>query len=230
MTTALDIITGAARMLGIVRKGEALDADEAADGLVALNDMLASWSNNSLNIYARTLESLTLATSALSYTIGSGATLNTVRPVKIVSAVVRSGNIDYPVTFVTESEFESISLKDTGGSGELWATYDNAYPTATIRFYPKPSAGDVLRLLSEKPLTSFATTATAVDLPPGTNRALRSNLAIDMAPEYGVDPSAAVVRIAGESLGAIRLASAKGRTIAYTPATRRTGDFWTGYQ
>ena len=39
MTTALDLITGAARLLGVVRKGEALDDDEATDGLDALNEV-----------------------------------------------------------------------------------------------------------------------------------------------------------------------------------------------
>lgn len=167
MTTALEIITGAARLLGVVRKGEALDADESANGLAALNQMLGSWSNTSLLVYARTLESLTFATSAASYTIGTGATFNTARPVKIVSAVVRSGSIDYPVEFVDETTFESIPLKSVSGGNPYWATYDNAYSTGILRFYPLPAAGDTLRLLSEKPITSIASLATTIDLPPG---------------------------------------------------------------
>lgn len=230
MTTALEIIEGAARLIGATRKGEALDADEAADGLVSLNDMLSSWSNHSLNVYARTLESLTLATSALSYTIGSGATLNTTRPVKIVSGAIRSGSIDYDVEFVSETEFESIGLKSTAGGPSYWATYDNGYPTGTLRFFPMPTAGDVLRLLSEKPLTEFASLSTTVDLPPGTRRALRFNLALEMAPEFGKDPSPVVVKGAMESLGTIRLAAAKSRPMPYLPGDMRTGNIYNGYQ
>lgn len=229
MTTALEIINGAARLIGVTRKGEALDADEAADGLVSLNDMLSSWSNHSLNVYARTLESLTLATSALSYTIGSGATLNTTRPVKIVSGVIRSGNIDYDLEFVSETQFESIGLKSTSGGPSCYATYDNGYPTGTLRFYPMPTAGDVLRLLSEKPLTEFATLATTVDLPPGTKRALRFNLAIEMASEYGKDPRPAVVKGAMDSLGSIRLAAAKNRPMPHLPNEPQAGNIYNGY-
>lgn len=229
MTTALDIITGAARLIGAVRMNEALAGHEAANGLVALNDMISSWSNNSLNIYARTLESLTLSTSAQSYTIGSGATLNTTRPVKIVSGSIRSGNLDYDVEFISETEFESITLKSVSGGTPYYATYNNAYPTGTLRFYPMPTAGDVLRLLSEKPLTEFAALGTTVDLPPGTKKALRFNLALDLAPEYGIEPSKLVVKGAMESLGAIRLAAAKNRPMPYLPSTDYEGNIYTGY-
>ena len=228
MTTALDIITDAAKLLGVVRKGEALDADEAADGLRRLNAMLGSWSNNSLNIYARTLDTLTFATSALSYTIGSGATFNTTRPVKIISAVVRSGSIDYPVTFIDETEFESIPYKTTTGSPELWGTYDNAYPTGTLRFYPKPTANDVLRLLSEKPLSSLASTSTTFDLPPGHEDAVVFNLAVRMAPYYGVAPSNEVKDTAKQTLGAIRIAAAKAHPMPYNPPNAPAPNIYTG--
>src|SRR5574343_694239 len=110
MTTALQIITSAARLIGIVRKGEALDNDEAVDGLSALNDMLASWSNNGLLCVSRVWEYFTV-TSATSYTIGSGQTLNTTRPLVIKSAFFRSGDIDYPLEIISDEEYESITLK-----------------------------------------------------------------------------------------------------------------------
>ena len=40
MTTALDIVTGAMRLIGALAAGEAAEASEALDGLASLNQML----------------------------------------------------------------------------------------------------------------------------------------------------------------------------------------------
>ena len=105
MTTALGIITSAMRKIGAIGKGESPSADEAVDGLEMLNDLLASLSNDSLVVYARTFESFTLQGGVSAYTIGSGATFSTVRPVKIVSAYVRDGGIDTPLEIVTDEQY-----------------------------------------------------------------------------------------------------------------------------
>lgn len=211
MTTALDIITGAARLLGVVRKGEALDADEAADGLSALNDMIASWSSERLFIAVRTRDSFTLTASA-THTIGTDQTLNTVAPIRISNAFIRNGDLDYPLTIITDEEYDSLALKTLAASPPAYINYikSNSSNVGTIRLYPVPSASDALHLLSEKAVTDVALTSDTVFLSQvGFKRALKYNLAIDLAPEYGVEPSNAVVAIARSSLGAIKLEVAK---------------------
>ena len=52
MTTALDIITGAYGLLGIYGVGSAIASQDAQLGLSVLNDMLDSWSNESLTTFA----------------------------------------------------------------------------------------------------------------------------------------------------------------------------------
>jgi hypothetical protein len=44
VTTAIDLITRSMRLARVLSKGEPLDADESADGLAALNSMMASLS------------------------------------------------------------------------------------------------------------------------------------------------------------------------------------------
>src|ERR1700761_935531 len=105
MTTALDIINGAARLAGITFKSEALDNDEAQDGLIQLNDLLDSWSNDDLITFALTLESFPLTTAA-SYTIGIGGNFNTSRPIDIKTAVVRYSTIDYPLTIISPEQYQ----------------------------------------------------------------------------------------------------------------------------
>lgn len=227
MTTARDIITGAVKLLGSLRKGETLDADEAADGLVALNEMISSWGNSSLLIPSRTWESFNIS-SGTAYTIGSGQTLNTTRPISIQRAFTRISNIDYPLTYLTDEEYEDISFKSISTSIPEYYTYDNAYPYGTIRLYPSLATSAELHLLSEKPLTEFTTLNTSVDLAPGVKRALRFNLAIDLAPEYETAVSPEVANTAVTSLNSISLAVAKNRPIKYDPAYLDPINIYTG--
>lgn len=61
MTTALDIIKSSMRKVGALTKTENPSADEAIDGLEMLNDLLASYSNDSMVVYARSVDSFTLS-------------------------------------------------------------------------------------------------------------------------------------------------------------------------
>ena len=228
MTTALQIVTAAARLIGVVRKSEALAADEAVDGLSSLNDMLASWSNNGLLCVSRVWENFTVS-AATSYLIGAAQTLNTVRPLSIKAAFFRIDNIDYDLEIISDEEYERISLKTLTTDFPRYISYDNAYPYGKIRLYPQ-GAGQ-LHLLSEKPITNIASLSTTVDLPPGWNRAIRYNLAIEMAPEYGQEIPKAIVSMAQQSKTEITLSIAKNRPIkpqptyiGYSNVARITGD------
>ena len=214
MTTALNIIEGAARLIGVLNKGENLPADDAADGLVSLNDLLSSWSNDSLLCYVRTEESFPLVGGTNSYTIGVGQTFNTIKPIKILEAQIRdSGGIDYPVLVIGDEEYQNIALKSQQEPYPQYLNYNNGHPYGTISLYGTPSTNYTIRLLSEKALTSFPQTSTAVDLPSGWNRALRFNLAIEMAPEFGSKVDPLVVMGAKESKGYIKTAVLKNRPI-----------------
>lgn len=203
MSTALSIITKAMQKAGILTKSESPSADETADGLDMLNDMLSSWSNESLMIYARVTESFTLSGGTASYTIGSGATFNTSRPIEIVQAHVRQvgGNIDYPISMVSDEIYQGISDK-TIQSIPYMLNYTNAFPTATINLFPVPDQAFALYLTSQKELTQFAL-SDVVSLPPGWKRALIYNLAIELAPEYGQQVDSVTMKIANDAKSAI---------------------------
>lgn len=228
MTTALGIVTSAMRKNGVLTKGEAPSADEAADGFEMLNDLLAGLSNDSLIVYARTLENFTLVGGTSSYTIGPSATFNTTRPVKIISAYVRSGSIDYPLTVVSDESFSTITYKSTGGIPEF-LNYSNAYPTATIKLYPSPSSAYELFILTEKPLTAFSSLSTVVSLPPGWERMLKHNLAMEMAPEFGVQTPAEVVEIAKESKADIKSAVMSAKKMDWNSGIGYDGNIYTGW-
>lgn len=187
MTTANDIINRALRSLSVIGQGESADASQAADCLVALNDMISSWANESLMLFQVVQDSIALTPGKKDYTIGEGAyDLNTVRPVEVLQAFIRLNNADYPVKVIDRARYQSIVLKTASSNIPQWLYYDTGYPASTIRLWAVPSQANTLFIDSQKALSGFATLADTVSLPPGYERALRLNLAVELMPEYQV--------------------------------------------
>ena len=229
MATARNIITRSLQKIGALVKSEAPSADEAQDGLFALNAMIGAWSNESLLVYARVLESFLLTGSQEEYTIGVGGNINTSRPIRIVDAYVRSGSIDYPMVIITDEAYDDITYKKLTGIPEF-LQYTNEFPIAKIRIYTAPSAAYTLFLLSEKELTQFSSLDQTISLPPGFEEAIVYNLAIRLAPDYNETPPPSVVQIAKESLGSCKLAVAKVRTMDYAPKRLAVRNIYTGWR
>lgn len=196
--TARNLIRRSLQLIGVVGQGEEVSADDASDALTALNDMLSSWSAEGDSVFEEAKDMHTL-TSAVSYTIGSGADIDTVRPVRIVAAFTRSGNIDYPIELKDQKFYASISQKSLGSSFPDYLYYDGGFPTGTIYLWPAPLSGTELHIYSQKLLTNIASLDTAINLPPGYDRAIRYNLACELAPEYGKPIPAKVEQIAIDS-------------------------------
>lgn len=190
--------------------------------------MMGSWSNESLLVYARTWEGPFTLTGAESYLIGPGQTFNTVKPTVIVSGYVREGGIDNPLTIINDEEYQLIQLKSQ--DGDAWyLNYDNGHPYGRIRLYPKSST-ETLFLLTEKPLTSFASINATVDLPTGWNKALKYNLAIDWAPEFGVSPDPIVIMEANKSKANITRAVIKNRPMTWQSDVPRNRNIYSGWE
>lgn len=213
MTSALDIITSAMRKSGILTKSETPDGDEGADGLEMLNDLIDSWSTESLLIVSRTLVTHTLTGGDGEYTIGSGGDINTSRPTYISAAYTSQATLDYHLDIIDDERYARIVQKTTGSDIPLFLNYTNGYPLGTIKLWPVPASAYTLNLLTEKPITTLASLATTVDFAPGWKRALIYNLAEELAPEYGQPVSADIARIAKQSKTAIKRAITKNRTM-----------------
>lgn len=229
-TTALKIITKAMQKAGIVTKTETIDADEANDALDALNAMLSSWSNDSMMIYARSWEFFNLVGGQAQYLIGPGAAdFDTVHPIDIVEAYIRVAELtDYDVAIVNDEIYTSqITLKSAPGIPE-WLNYDNNFPIATIKLFPVPPTAYQLFILSEKILSQFAL-EDEVNLPPGWERMLVYNLAVEIAPDYDQEVPASVQSIAVMSKSLVKKAIMKNRSLDAYPKEARPNNIFSGW-
>jgi len=131
------------------------------------------------------------------------------RPLAITNAFTRitaSGNtgLDYQIDIVTRDKYASIGLKGLNGPWPILLYYDPTFPLGTLYFYQNPSQAGVLHLWTDTILSDFATLTQAINLPQGYAQAIKTNLALFLAPEYGKTAGALLVQQAKSSLASIR--------------------------
>lgn len=203
ITTAADIIRSAIRVLTAQSSAEDISAEEMNDGLNALNLMLDAWSLESLFVYHHQLVGPFSTTAGVSaYAVGTASTWATARPNRIESAQYTVGQSKYEVKGRTTAEWDALPAGVTGQPEYLY--YEMSYPAGTVNVWPTPDAAYSLSLRVPKQLQQFASATEEVLLPPGTKEALKFNLAVRLAPEYGVEPTATVIAMATASAGRLK--------------------------
>jgi hypothetical protein len=187
MATARDLISAALRSIGVLASGEAMTAAEGQDALATLNDLLDSWRLERLLVYALDRETLTLVPGTSSYTVGTGGVLNITRPVRIEHAVVQGAGsaIRREIPVLGHHEYLQLAEPTRTATEPSAVYYDATFPLATLIVYPVPTTAAQVVLSVWRVLSAFATLDATVSLPPGYARALRTNLAAEMCPEYG---------------------------------------------
>jgi len=186
--TARQVIYRACRLLGYARQGMSLPADLESDGLDALNDMIGTWRNESLLVFAIRADIFTLSVNVQAYTIGSGATFNAPRPtyIKDANLVLQQTTpaVRLPLEILRDSsEWAAIRVRAITNSLPLKLYYDPTMPNGTINLWPAPLLAYQLELFSWAQLDRFADIATTnYTFPDGYDDAIRHNLAVALAP------------------------------------------------
>lgn len=199
MTTASDQINGALRLLGVLAEGESPSPETAQDALMALNQMLDSWSTERLAVYSTQDQVFTWPSGEITRTIGPTGNFVGNRPVLIDDATYfrdPQTNVSYGVKLINQQQYDGIAVKTVTSTYPSVMFVNNTFPDMTMTVYPKPLRDLEWHIISVEELSQPATLATVLHFPPGYMRAFRYNLAVEMAPEFGVEPSPQVARIA----------------------------------
>jgi hypothetical protein len=209
--TAQDLVNGALKLLGVQAAGETLAPQDAVDGFARLNELIDSWGTQRQTMFTMLRGVYPLVSGTRDYTIGPGGTFNQARPQWIDRACLLmtsvTPNIEVPITVFSDQWWQLIALKDLSSAWVQGVYYDagDVANLATISTYPTiNTAGFSLVLYTPVPVNQFANLTTIYSLPPGYAKALRYNLAMVLAPEYGVMPMPLVVDGAAASLADIK--------------------------
>jgi len=205
--TALNIIAGALRLLGILQPGEVPSADDAQDGLDRLNELLDGWRAERLMVPVVVPKTIaTLTPGKQTYTLGPELTNDVVIqwPQSLQSVAYTrtvAGQVyEYPITVVDDQAWQRLSPKNLTNSVPSCAYLVHTFP-AQLSLWPIPNGtlplGGVL--YAPTSLDYFTDLYTAVSVQPAYLKALRYNLASDLAPDYVAQPRPDVITVAAET-------------------------------
>lgn len=199
METAGDIINGSLRLLGALAEGEFPSAETSQDALLAMNQMIDSWNTERLSVYATQDQIFTWPAGQLSRTLGPSGDFVGNRPVLLDDSTYfrdPGTGISYGIKFINQQQYNGIAVKTVTSTFPQVIFTNMTYPDIEMYIYPRPTRALEWHFISVEELTKPALLATELHFPPGYLRAFRYNLACELAPEFGVEPSAQVQRIA----------------------------------
>lgn len=197
--TAADQINRALRLLGILAEGETPSASMSQDALMALNQMIESWNTERLSVFNTLDQVYNWTPGLITQTLGPTGDFVGYRPVLLDDATYfrdPQTNVSYGIKFINQQQYDGIAVKTVTSTYPQVMWINMEYPNITMTIYPKPTRLLEWHFISVEELTQPATLDTDILFPPGYLRAFAYNLACEIAPEFGVEPSPQVKRIA----------------------------------
>jgi hypothetical protein len=201
-TTAYDQICGALRLIGQLAEGETPTAATAQDSLTALNQMIDSWNTERLAVFSTQDQVFSWPPNVLTRTLGPTGNFVGNRPILLDDSTYfrdPANNISYGIKLINQQQYNGIAVKTVTSTYPQVLWVNMSYPDIEMYVYPVPTKTLEFHIVSVEEITQPATLATTLAFPPGYLRAFKYNLACELAPEFGVEPSPQVSLIAMNS-------------------------------
>lgn len=188
--TRNQFIEAALRTLGVLALDQTPTTTEYTNALIKLNALVGEFRTKGLMVWDRTSYSMALTSGTSSYNIGSGQTLNTPYPIHLLQAVRvdSTAATRIPMEITADSNFNRLPTSTTGVPIQL--TYQPKMNLGVIKVWPTPDSYAqtyvTISLTYLRPLEYFSSSTDTADFPEEWVSAIIYNLAVRMAPEYGV--------------------------------------------
>lgn len=142
----------------------------------------------------------------ISYTISGDFKIP--RPLRVRQSFTRittqASGLDYTITEVDEDTYNRIGYKGIAAPWPIVMWYNPTYPLGTLKFYQNPSQAGELHLFTDNILQSFTDLTEQVSMPQGYSRAIKRNLARELAPEYGAIWTPQMEKLAKEAFDYVK--------------------------
>ena len=196
--TAGDQINRALRLLGVLAEGETPSAATSQDALMALNQLIDSWNTERLSTFVTQDQVYSWPAGEISRTLGPTGDFVGNRPILMDDATYYKApnGVSYGIKFINQQQYDGIAVKNVTSTYPQVCWVNMGFPDITLTVYPKPTQVLEWHFISVEELNNPATLSTTMYYPPGYLRAFTYNLAMEFAPEFGVEPSPQVQRIA----------------------------------
>lgn len=225
MGTVKQLIEASMREILALSEGEEATADQINDGKTILVDLLHSWSSEGMMVPYKAVEVFSPLDTTRNYnTWKPGGNFNSATPIDVLAVSFILSNQQTPLDRMDWRAY--MNLPNLAIQSEprffLWNP-DATDPTLFLDVAPY---GGALKVVSSKPLaTDFALTDD-LEFPDAYNRALRTNLAIDLCPAYQRTASSELIAVATSSKRIVKRVNARPAPSmrSYVPGMRRVSD------
>ena len=165
---------------------------------MALNQMIDSWQTERLSVFSTQDQIFTWPASAISRTLGPSGDFVGLRPVLLDDSTYfrAPNNVSYGIKFINQQQYNGIAVKTVTSTYPQVMWVNMTFPNIEMYVYPRPTQNLEFHFVSVQELDNPANLSTVLYYPPGYLRAFTYNLAMEFAPEFGVEPSPQVQRIA----------------------------------
>ena len=133
-------------------------------------------------------------------------------------------DLETPLTMLTESAWAAIAIKDLTATRPTSWYYNPTFPSGALNLWPIPTQSNLRGVIYvPTQLSTFASLSDTVSLPPGYERMFVKNLALELLPSYGRQPSPALVQQASESKATVKRANRRLADLSF-PASALIGN------
>lgn len=219
MATVLDIITRALQVTGSLATLETPSADDAQLGLQTLNEMIDGWNSQRLNLFTVGYQQYPLQPAQQTYQVGPGGVdfnYPSIVLIQTASVIVPGTSARMELDLLSSVEWAALREKYLIGVFPQRLYCDYNWPISLLNLHPVPSGSITLELYLWSILPAFSTISDPVNFRPGYVEALEYNLALKLAPIYGMQVDQITIALAQtykqqmQSLNAQFLAGALG--------------------
>ena len=182
------VIAAAMRKLAALAKGQTPDAEDLTNGSEALNNLVAEFMTLGMPLWAKVTHTVPMVAGTSDYNIGVGQTVNTAFPLRIVQAYVSlDANGKIPLRETSAYDFNILPNGSSGTPTQY--NYQPKINYGVFKTWPTPdatSAAGSLTVWYFAPFETFEASGDTPYFPREWNNALIYNLALLLAPEWGV--------------------------------------------
>jgi hypothetical protein len=193
------VIYGALRVCGAYNAANTPRAEQVTDAIDALDMMLKSWQMDGF-LWLKKFIYVTLVAAQNSYDIGAASTdLVHTDVAAVTDYLQRPTRIFFPVRYQTggtetplpdqlsRADWSMLPNKTTTGT-VVQVYYDPQIAMGKLYVWPTPATGvtDKIKMTVDRILEDVGTDESTYDMPPETLEMLKFNLALRLAPEYGL--------------------------------------------
>jgi len=219
VATVNDLIEASLREINVLAAGEVMPAEDAIDGLAALNRLRDKWAAERLMIYTTTRTTWTIVASTGQYTVGTGGDVNIVRP-NFLDRVgyidtAQSPDLERILPRHTEASYAGIEQKEDDSTYPTSWYYNPTFTSSlgTLDFFPVPTGSTLEGVLySPTAIATLAGTDT-VTLPPGYEQMIVKTLALELVPSYGKQPHPMLVQQAQDAMAVVKRSNERMRDL-----------------